>query len=225
MLGSVHLVTWHNVPRRAAKREDTYSVSLDRLHTLSILIYTNPTTRLHWPLDATARKLSVTVHISGWAFSSLTLLIIYERWFSVFCAVKTSPISKVKPVSQQGSERSSSQGSYGQQLTNVEIIHQNQIGAPVPSADAQVCLLSNTSRACRGVSLRVRDGIRYQNAQDVDVEEMVYDHHQPCAARPGRPVEGAGGEVGHVIGSFEKVVELREDVGDDPRVGVVVYWY
>ncbi len=71
----------------------------------------------------------------------------------------------------------------------------------------------------------VQDVIGDIDAEDVEIQEMVDEHHQPVAVGSRGAVERARGEIlrRDVVGGLEEVVELREDVGDAVSVGVVVW--
>lgn len=110
-------------------------------------------------------------------------------------------------------------------LTLIDEIHQDNVRLPTVERAAQCALRPNTATARDGIGLRCAQAIGDQDAQDLDVQEMIDDVHAPISRGTGRTVDAATREVRicYVEGGFEVISELVEDIGDGVDIGAVIY--
>lgn len=81
-------------------------------------------------------------------------------------------------------------------IPDIKIIHQHPLGCLPVHALADGNLSANTACSSRRIRLRVSGAVGDDDAEDGDVEEVVYDVHAAGRGGVGGAVEGALGEVG-----------------------------
>lgn len=109
-------------------------------------------------------------------------------------------------------------------LTLIDEIHQDDIGLPTVQRTAQCALCADTATAGHGIGLRCAQAIGDQDAQDLDVQEMIDDVHASIGRGTGWTVDAATREVrvGYVEGGFEVISELVENIGNGVDISAVI---